>query len=530
MPPKASTTTGRPGTHARNKQSTAVPGAVDSTAAKDRNKQQSKDKEDRNKEKEKTATAMPPPPPPQPQAILEPEMGALEESLKNTTVTAGQIFRFYADTKRLGVHRHAPRPPRSMTSSLAYELGRYDQICDAMESHLSRAIAILQRDLTREENRLREEEAEKAREQATQPAPTDTDVEMTNATSSSSDVQQATPANATGTGKAPLRRPSKISLSTLHRNPFPLKLDLSSAALRLSTDDAGLNIGTLGNLSALGGMNALSSIGIPGLASPVTLAPKSARPMAPGEIPPEILAALASAAGAGTQNTQMQDQNQSHNQSQQVDIDLTLEDDLQASTGMQILNANGSLGNSADKPIELDIDLDAHMSNLTADIFGDQKEGESQGRSNADVDVEALFSPNSTRGSNLPIEDGSSTSMDMSLLNALSEGQSQRDALFASFNVEGSAPGNTSETRGPAANASSGENGSNADASASFDYDQLGMGDMGEFFNASNQEEIDMIFLGMGDSGTAGSTSENGRPSGSEGVETSTDVVPGPST
>lgn len=82
MPPKASTTAGRPGTHARNKQSTAVPGAVDSTAAKDRNKQQSKDKEDRNKEKEKTATAMPPPPPPQPQAILEPEMGALEESLK----------------------------------------------------------------------------------------------------------------------------------------------------------------------------------------------------------------------------------------------------------------------------------------------------------------------------------------------------------------------------------------------------------------------------------------------------------------
>lgn len=114
-----------------------------------------------------------------------------------------------------------------------------------------------------------------------------------------------------------IRRASTISLSSLQRPPFPHKLDLSATALRINPDDP---------LS-------LQS----GLASPVTLAPKSSI----SRHPPDLLGG------------------------QHVDIDLTLDDDDIAMSTSHL--AGGSItgvGSSADKPIELDLDLEM-------DLFGD---------------------------------------------------------------------------------------------------------------------------------------------------------------
>lgn len=105
------------------------------------------------------------------------------------------------------------------------------------------------------------------------------------------------------------RRASTISLSSLHRTPFPHKLDLSSIAF--NPDDA-----------------------IPlhsGQASPVTLAPKSS--ILRASMPPPDLLSVSGRA---------------------VDIDLTLDDD---DVAMAMGNAGDpALGTSADKPIELDLD------------------------------------------------------------------------------------------------------------------------------------------------------------------------------
>ncbi|THG99423.1 hypothetical protein EW026_g2924 [Hermanssonia centrifuga] len=107
------------------------------------------------------AQSMPPPPdPPPPQGLLVSEANALSTSLRSAVVRAGQIYGFYADTKRLGLNRHAPYPPRSLVSSLGRDVEKYDQLCDAMQTHLQRAITVLKRDLTRQQNRLKAAEAE----------------------------------------------------------------------------------------------------------------------------------------------------------------------------------------------------------------------------------------------------------------------------------------------------------------------------------------------------------------------------------
>jgi hypothetical protein len=134
------------------------------------------------------------------------------------------------------------------------------------------------------------------------------------------------------------RRPSVISLSSLHR-PFPHKLDLSAPALRLGGDEFAQ-----------------------GLSSPVTLAPRTARPSAVGDLPPELLAMVADAAAQPLPPPPPQSQLPPppppvQNQNNTV-IDLTLPDPP---------IPDMSLGSSADKPIELDLDMDM------GDIFGETK-------------------------------------------------------------------------------------------------------------------------------------------------------------
>jgi hypothetical protein len=130
------------------------------------------------------------------------------------------------------------------------------------------------------------------------------------------------------------------------------------------------------------------------LPSPVSLAPKSARPSAQTEL--DLMAAFASATAGSSQH---------------VDIDLTVEDDP------PLPPIDASLGNSADKPIELDLDsIDMEISTMT-DLFGDGTEtgsGENSG-------VEGLFSPvvPDSGASNLAKE-SQEDGLDMEMLGALS--------------------------------------------------------------------------------------------------------------
>ena len=145
------------------------------------------------------------------------------------------------------------------------------------------------------------------------------------------------------------RRQSAVALSSLHRPTFPHKLDLSS--LRMNPED-------------------LISLSASGMTSPVTLAPRTARPgTATSEIPPDLMAAIASSEAAVA--------------SRPVDIDLTMDSDSAVEQPPINLNIDPSLGGSADKPIELDIDIEM------SGIFG--PEPSSSGG------VENLFSPTEGR-------------------------------------------------------------------------------------------------------------------------------------
>ena len=151
----------------------------------------------------------------------------------------------------------------------------------------------------------------------------------------------------------PSRRGSAISISSLHRPQFPLKLDLSSTSLRITEEEADMFK--------------------KGLASPVTLAPKSAR-LGPNEFPPEFMAAFANSSVPPDVT------------SEPPTIDLTLPNSLHAPQEDNDSTMNNGVGDSSDKPIELDLDIE--MANMT-DIFGDPDADDSEDSNIRD----GLFSP-----------------------------------------------------------------------------------------------------------------------------------------
>jgi hypothetical protein len=110
-----------------------------------------------------------------------------------------------------------------------------------------------------------------------------------------------------------------------------------------------------------------------GLASPVTLAPKSAR-LGPNEFPPEFMAAFANSSVPPDVT------------SEPPTIDLALANSLHAPQEENDLTMNNGVGDSSDKPIELDLDID--MANMT-DIFGDPDADDSEDSNIRD----GLFSP-----------------------------------------------------------------------------------------------------------------------------------------
>ncbi|KAH9046441.1 hypothetical protein EDB84DRAFT_1466515 [Lactarius hengduanensis] len=279
----------------------------------------------------KEGAMLPPPNPSPPKAVLEPELDAIAICLRNAAVKTNQIHAFFADTRRLGINNYATRPPHSLTDALGREIEKYDQLCDTVEAHLSRAIAVLQRDLDRAKA---QEKAEREAEALRNRPPPEPEA-----------VADVPGPSVPGTQKSgagsflAARRQSTISLSSLNRPQFPHKLDLSSATLRINPAELAQGLG--------------------GLPSPVTLAPKSGRVTGTSEFPPDFMAALAASDIAN----------------RPVDIDLTMlpeEAPAAAHVGLDV-----ALGSSADRPIELDLEgMDIDMTNVDVSdvktLFGDE--------------------------------------------------------------------------------------------------------------------------------------------------------------
>lgn len=207
-----------------------------------------------------------------------------------------------------------------------------------------------------------------------------------------------------------MRRQSAISLSSLNRSTLLPKLDLSSSSMRISAEEV-----------------ALFPKGL--VPSPVSLAPKSARPSATADI--DLMAAFASAAAANSG-------------SQRVDIDLTVAE----SPPTMMTSVDTALGSSADKPIELDLEnIDMEMSDMT-NLFGDAPEPTSGDRQTT---VDSLFSPaTANSGASLSANEVSQAQkggtaddhIDMEILGALNaEHGGQGENLFGSV-ASGSSGGN----------------------------------------------------------------------------------------
>ncbi|KZV95599.1 hypothetical protein EXIGLDRAFT_766042 [Exidia glandulosa HHB12029] len=159
-----------------------------------------------------------PTPPAQPAPMLVEEIGVMHAALQQAVVKSGQMFRFQADATRAKVSQHAAQGPRGAAAELHRSVERYQQAYDSLESHLLRALAVLEHDLEREKTRLESKrEAERALV-ASPPQMDETQLALSPATIT---------AQASVSGIA-ARRPSTVSLSSLHHRAPPLKLDLSS--------------------------------------------------------------------------------------------------------------------------------------------------------------------------------------------------------------------------------------------------------------------------------------------------------------
>jgi hypothetical protein len=192
------------------------------------------------------------------------------------------------------------------------------------------------------------------------------------------------------------RRPSAI-LSSLHRPSFPLKLDLSPAAL------AGGNVdpSTIGQP-----MDVNVDLGLTSLPSPVTLAPKTARALANDPSLPDIF-------GVGTSQGMSGNVPDGSALSEPGSISTNVGMKTTAPVQEEVIDltepersrrGTTQLGDSADKPIELD--MESAYDDL--DLFGDVPSTDTAANAtNAtardtivtgastefDVDMDGLFTP-----------------------------------------------------------------------------------------------------------------------------------------
>ncbi|KAG8785379.1 hypothetical protein FRC15_001486 [Serendipita sp. 397] len=262
--------------------------------------------------------------------ILGPEVKALRECLiasGDSAATIAQIVNHHTDVYKLGLQRVAPNPPHALCAAWKRHAETYEDYIDTMEIQLKRALAAVEYQMEQEAERLRaKEQAEELQKQGNflnkgrkpsamfidiprfdektiDPLSVHPEINLKPATDDDTDFimhdgsiveepisimddESATAKNPVPSGAAVPKEPglsrtsrSSISLTSLNRHG--LKLDLSN----ISLDGINENKSALAP-SRVSGINPGVS-GMEPVASPVTLAPKSARPRAgmDGEFP-----------------------------------------------------------------------------------------------------------------------------------------------------------------------------------------------------------------------------------------------------
>ena len=294
---------------------------------------------------------------------------------------------------------------------------------------------MLKRDLRREQERLQAALASQPPSKPTSPVVGTTTMPTSPLQPTSMIPDQSPLAN---------RRQSAVALSSLQRPAVPHKLDLSS--LRMNTEN-------------------LISLSASGITSPVTLAPRTARPgTATSEIPPDLMAAIASSEAAAA--------------SHPVEIDLTMDSDSAVEPPQMNLDIDPALGGSADKPIELDLDID--MEEMTG-IFGPEPSNNG--------DVENLFSPVESR---VKVEE-----------------------IFPDFSAVGNPGSDLFQSVGAAANQNSGHPHAGATGEVPFDLNSIDLENIDQSFLLPSNPDITLDELFKSDPsgsaptrGTSGGTVE----------------------
>jgi hypothetical protein len=325
-----------------------------------------------------------------------------------------------------GIQRHAPYPPHSLIAGLRREVESYDQVCDAIESHIvcarsdwlspssyprkqTQAISSLKRDVEIEERRIKDaqnaalEIRARSKSESISPASArlpppiihEGTVDVSIDPSSSKTLTQSQVKAVSAASLPSIRRQSAISISSLQRPVLPHKLDLSMASFRFEE----------------------ASIFTSGIASPVTLAPKSARPL---DYPPDLMVPF-----TGTEAA---------NQGVGIDLDIAaVEASTSATTADQMsISLDPSVDDGAgDKSITLDLGAFS-MPNMS-DFFGDPTEANSN-----DPDGAKLFAP-STSGPETFVPDLAGNKMDTTVhaLGTETPGTftGETDDLFASIDA-----------------------------------------------------------------------------------------------
>jgi hypothetical protein len=270
---------------------------------------------------------------------------------------------------------------------------------------------VLKRDLRREQERLQAALASQPPSKPTSPVVGTTTMPTSPLQPTSMMPDQSPLAN---------RRQSAVALSSLQRPAFPHKLDLSS--LRMGAED-------------------LISLSASGITSPVTLAPRTARPTtATSEIPPDLMAAIASSEAAAA--------------SQPVDIDLTMDSDSTVEPPQMNLSIDPALGGSADKPIELDLDID-----MEEMIFGPEPSNSG--------DVENLFSP--------------------------TEGRVKVEEIFPDFSAVENTGRDLFQSVGAATNQNSGHPHAAASGESPFDLTSMDLGNLDQSFLLPSNPDMTLM-------------------------------------
>lgn len=251
--------------------------------------------------------------------ILQPEIKALRECLIDSAATIAQIINYHTDIYKIGIQRQAPKPPSGLIESWKRNAETYEDILDDMETQVQRALDAVEYQIEQENEKLKHKQQAEALqrsqaaaagsrkpssmfidiprfdEKSIDPLSVHPEFRLKNVDGNEEDlvmqdgtteepasmegVQEdnagklAVPSGAAVPKDSGLARASRSSISLTSLNRHGLKLDLSTLTLDgLAENKSGL---APSRMSTLGpsGMSGVEPMG-----SPVTLAPKSAKP------------------------------------------------------------------------------------------------------------------------------------------------------------------------------------------------------------------------------------------------------------